>query len=240
MRKREIITALLIWWLPLQAPVRAPESSGYEQRARHDPDGIGRFYLGREIARVMGHEGADWLERPDREADERPDEVVAQMALRPTDTVADIGAGTGYFTFRLSRRVPQGKVYAVDIQPEMLTLLAERRKSLRADNVITVQGTDRDVRLPENSIDAVLMVDAYHEFAYPREMMASIRRSLRPGGRVILIEYRGEDPRVPIKPLHKMTVVQVRRELEAAGLVWKETKTFLPYQHFIVFAREGQ
>ncbi|MBX3279004.1 MAG: methyltransferase domain-containing protein [Acidobacteria bacterium] len=223
-------------WIGLGAQTQ--ETSGYEQRSRHDPDGIGRFYFGREIARVMGHEGAGWLERPDREESEMPDEVVAQMELRPTDTVADIGAGTGYFTFRISRRVPQGKVYAVDIQPEMLAIVAERRKQLGLNNVLTVLGTDRDVRLPDDSIDAVLMVDAYHEFAWPREMMASIHRSLRPGGRVILVEYRGEDPAVPIKRLHKMTVAQARRELEAAGFAWKQTKSFLPYQHFIVFVKE--
>jgi ubiquinone/menaquinone biosynthesis C-methylase UbiE len=217
------------------APAQGP--SPYEVRADHDPNGIGKFYLGREIARVMGHEGADWLERPDRIDTERPAQVIAQMRLRPTDVVADIGAGTGYFTFRISPRVPRGRVYAVDIQPEMLELIEARRAALKADRVVTIRGTETDVNLPADSVDVALLVDAYHEFSHPREMMASIRRSLKPGGRLILIEYRGEDPDVPIKPIHKMTVAQARREMEAAGLVWKETRAFLPLQHFIVFAK---
>jgi ubiquinone/menaquinone biosynthesis C-methylase UbiE len=216
---------------------RATEKSVYEERAQHDPDGIGRFYFGREIAHVMGHQGAGWLERPDREQTELPDQVVAQMELKPNQVVGDIGAGTGYFTFRLSARVPQGKIYAVDIQPEMLSIITTRRKTQQIENIVTVQGTETDVRLPENMIDAVLLVDAYHEFSYPREMMESIVKSLKPGGRVILIEYRGEDPEVPIKRVHKMTVAQARREMEAVGLIWKETKNFLPSQHFIVFAK---
>jgi ubiquinone/menaquinone biosynthesis C-methylase UbiE len=218
-------------------PQRAPEKSVYEERAQHDPDGIGRFYFGREIAHVMGHQGAGWLERPDREQSELPDQVVAQMGLKPHQVVADIGAGTGYFTFRLSARVPQGKVYAVDIQPEMLAIITTRSRTQKIENIVPVQGTETDVRLPEKTIDAVLMVDAYHEFSYPREMMESIVKSLKPGGRVILIEYRGEDPDVPIKRVHKMTVAQARREMESVGLVWKETKTFLPQQHFIVFTK---
>jgi ubiquinone/menaquinone biosynthesis C-methylase UbiE len=221
-------------------PQRANDKGVYEERAQHDPDGIGRFYLGREIAHVMGHQGAGWLERPDREQEELPDQVVAQMELKPDHVVGDIGAGTGYFSFRLSARVPQGKVYAVDIQPEMLSLITARRKTQKIENIVTVQGTETDVRLPENTIDAVLMVDAYHEFSYPREMMESIVKSLKPGGRVILIEYRGEDPDVPIKRVHKMTVAQARREMEAAGLTWKETKNFLPSQHFIVFSKSGK
>lgn len=221
-----------------QTPTAQPaNSSSYETRAKHDPDGIGKFYLGREIAHVMGHEGADWLERPDRIGSERPDQVVKQIKLKPTDIVADIGAGTGYFTFRLARVVKQGKVYAVDIQPEMLRMIEAREKELQLDNVVTVQGAEQDTKLAPNSIDVALFVDAYHEFSYPREMMESIVRALRPGGRVVQIEYRGEDPDVPIKPLHKMTVAQARKEMEAVGLVWKETKTFLPQQHFIVYEK---
>lgn len=219
---------------------RTVEKDGYERRAVHDPDGTGRFYLGREIAHVMGHRGAAWLERPDREETELPDRVVAEMQLKPSAVVADIGAGTGYFTFRLSRQVPQGKVYAVDIQPEMLAIIAKRQRDLDAGNVIGVQGTETDVKLPEGAIDAVLMVDAYHEFSYPREMMASIMRSLRPGGRVFLVEYRGEDKNVPIKPVHKMTVAQVQREMNAAGLSYVETKDFLPHQHFLVFEKPSR
>jgi len=216
----------------------AAQSTGvYETRTKHDPDGIGKFYMGREIAFVMGHEGAAWLERPDREETELPQGVVQNMKLRPTDVVADVGAGTGYFSFRMSRLVKQGKVFAVDIQPEMLAIIEERKRKLKVDNIVTVLGTETDTKLPESAIDVVLLVDAYHEFSYPREMMQSIVKGLKPGGRVIQIEYRGEDPSVPIKRLHKMTVAQARKEMAAAGLVWKETKDFLPQQHFIIYEK---
>jgi ubiquinone/menaquinone biosynthesis C-methylase UbiE len=222
----------------------AAQSSGqavsrpiYEIRTDHDPDGIGKFYMGREIAYVMGHAGASWLERQDREETELPQKVVENMRLKSTEIVSDVGAGTGYFTFRISPLVPLGKVYAVDIQPEMLAIIEERKKKLKAENVVTVLGTETDMKLPAGSIDVALMVDAYHEFSYPREMMESMTRSLKPGGRVIQIEYRGEDPAVPIKRLHKMTVAQARKEMAAVGLVWKETKDFLPQQHFIVFEK---
>ncbi len=212
----------------------------YETRADHDLDGIGKFYMGREIAHVMGYQGAEWLERPERIEEERPDQVVEQMELRPTDVVADVGAGTGYFSFRISRVVPQGKVYAVDIQPEMLAIIEKRRKQLKADNVVALPSAETDVKLPENSIDVALMVDVYHEFSFPREMMLSLVRALKPGGRVVQIEYRGEDPDIPIKRLHKMTVAQCRKEMAAVGLVWKETKGFLPQQHFIVYEKPAR
>jgi FkbM family methyltransferase len=209
----------------------------YETRKKHDPDGIGKFYMGREIAWVMGHEGASWLERPDRVETELPDRVVENMNLKQTDVVADVGAGTGYFTFRMSPFVKQGKVFAVDIQPEMLAIIEQRKKKDKVENVIAVLGTETNTKLPENAVDAVLLVDAYHEFSYPREMMESIVKSLKPGGRVILIEYRGEDPTVPIKKLHKITVAQARKEMAVIGLAWKETKGFLPQQHFMVFEK---
>jgi ubiquinone/menaquinone biosynthesis C-methylase UbiE len=212
----------------------------YETRVNHDPDGIGKFYMGREIAHVMGHEGAAWLERADREETELPNEVVKQMNLKPTDVVADIGAGTGYFSFRIAPVVRQGKVLAVDIQPEMLAVIEGRKKQRNADNVQTILSTETDTKLPAASVDVVLFVDAYHEFSYPREMMESIVKGLKPGGRVIQIEYRGEDPDVPIKRLHKMTVAQAKKEMAAVGLVWKETKEFLPQQHFIIFEKPRQ
>ncbi len=202
-------------------------------------DGTGVFYLGREISKVMGHRGAAWLERSERADLERPEAVVDALGLRPSDVVADIGAGTGYFTFRLADRVPEGTVYAVDIQPEMLGIVEARAAQDGRGNVVPVQGYIDDPNLPEDAVDVVLIVDAYHEFSHPREMMQGIVRSLRPGGRVVLVEYRGEDPAVPIKPLHKMTEAQVRRELEAVGLRWVETKDFLPRQHFLVFERNG-
>jgi len=236
-----LATLPLSVFLSTQAQVaQVADQPVYETRARHAPDGIGKFYLGREIARVMGHEGAAWLERQERVATELPEQVVRNLRLRPTDAVADVGAGTGYFTFRLSPVVPQGQVYAVDIQPEMLALVEQRKRERKADNVTTVLGTETDTKLPAESVDVALLVDAYHEFSYPREMMLSIVKSLKPGGRVVLIEYRGEDPTVPIKQLHKMTVAQARKEMDAAGLMWKELKDFLPMQHFMVFARPAR
>ena len=230
-----LLLALIPTGYSLRQQAPAPKSH-YETRSNHDPDGTGRFYLGREIALVMGHEGAAWLERPDRALTELPDYVVKEMELRATDHVADVGAGTGYFTFRLSKAVPAGKVFAIDIQREMLDLIEQRKRSLKADNVVSVLGTEMDVRLPEE-IDAALLVDAYHEFLYPREMMESLVKRLKPGGRIFLVEYRGEDPEVPIKPVHKMTLRQVRIEMNAVGLTVKEVKSFLPYQHFIVLQK---
>lgn len=200
-------------------------------------DGIGKFYLGREIAQVMGHRGAAWLERQSRAVDEAPDLAVQAMQLEPDAVVADIGAGTGYFSFRLAAAVPRGRVYAVDIQPEMLDIIHKRIQRRSIDNVTPVTGESDDPNLPAGKIDAVLLVDAYHEFAYPYEMMRGIVRALRPGGRVFLIEYRGEDASIPIKRLHKMTQQQAVREMNAAGLEWIETRDFLPTQHFMVFEK---
>lgn len=206
----------------------------YEVASRH---GIGKFYMDREIAQVMGHRGWRWLERPERAAEERPDLVLARLDLAPDAVVADIGAGSGYYTFRLNELVPDGEVLAVDIQEEMLDLIRERAASEGIDNVSPVLGTITEPNLPENGVDAVLMVDAYHEFSHPAEMVAGIRRGLRPGGRVYLLEFRAEDPRVPILPLHKMTEAQARREMEAGGLRWVETLNDLPWQHLIIFEK---
>lgn len=217
---------------PAEAPLPPPP---YETRAPHR-DGIGKVYLGREIAKVMGHEAIGWLERPEREREEAPARVIEALDLRPGDVVADIGAGSGYFAFRIAPRVaPRGRVLAVDIQPEMLEHLRAKAERLGVPNVAPVRGSETDPNLPAGGVDLVLMVDVYHEFSYPWEMMAAIRRSLKPGGRVALVEYRGEDPAVPIKPLHKMTEAQVRREMEAAGLRWARTVGTLPRQHILVF-----
>ncbi len=200
-------------------------------------DGIGKFYMGREISFVMGHRGAGWLERPQREREERTDLLIDNLPLEDDSIVADIGAGTGYFTFPIAARVPRGKVYAVDIQPEMLDIMSTRRANDDVDNVELVLGSEQDPRLPDASVDLILIVDAYHEFAYPREMGEAMQKALKPGGRLVLIEYRGEDPSVPIKPLHKMTEDQAIREMSAVGLEWERTGDFLPQQHFLVFRR---
>jgi len=209
---------------------------------RHQPasrDGIGKLYMGREIAQVMGYAGMSWLERPDRQTTEMPDRVVESLALEPGDVVADIGAGSGYFSFRISPLVPKGRVLAVDLQPEMLALVERRARESGITNIEPVLGTESDPNLPAGSVDLALMVDAYHEFSYPREMMVGIFRALKPGGRVVLVEYRGEDPTVPIKELHKMTEDQVRREMAVVGLTWRETLGFLPQQHVLVFEKKG-
>lgn len=215
----------------------ATGSGPYTQRVIHNPDGIGKFYLGREIAQVMGHQGAAWLERPNRQVEEQPDAVVKALNFQPTDVVADIGAGTGYFSFRISPLVPDGKVFAVDVQPEMIDILNFFKQDYQAMNVEPVLGSETDPHLAANSVDLALMVDAYHEFAYPQEMMQGIVSALKPGGRVVLLEYRGENPLIPIKGLHKMTQRQVRKEMQAVGLVWQQTQEFLPQQHLMIFQK---
>jgi FkbM family methyltransferase len=215
------------------------DSSPYRQ-GRRSRDGIGKFYFDREISQVMGHLGAGWLERPEREREERTDLLIGALPLEPGDVVADIGAGTGYFSFRMAQRVPQGRVLAVDIQPEMLEIVQARIDRGDGDNVVPVLGTVQDPRLPEGQVDLILLVDAYHEFSHPAEMGAAMARSLAPGGRLILIEYRAEDPSVPIKPLHKMSEAQARREMAAVGLDWVRTENFLPQQHFMVFQRPAR
>ncbi|MGK7874512.1 MAG: class I SAM-dependent methyltransferase [Xenococcaceae cyanobacterium] len=207
----------------------------YQSRAFHSRDGIGKFYIGREIAKVMGHQEMLWLERPNREIQEEPAEVVKALDLKPTDVVSDIGAGTGYFSFRIAPLVPQGKVLAVDIQPEMLDVINFLKRENKVTNVETILGSVSDPKLPTASIDLALMVDAYHEFEYPREMMEGIVKALKPGGRVVLVEYRRENPFIAIKALHKMTQKQVKKEMAAVGLIWQETKDFLPQQHLMVF-----
>ena len=214
------------------------EKEGLYTHGAPSRDGIGKFYHGREISQVMGHRGAAWLERQSRVRDEAPDKAVQAMQLANDAVVADIGAGTGYFSFRLAAQVSEGQVYAVDIQPEMLDIIRKRMQRRSVDNVIPLKGESDNPMLPPDAIDAVLLVDAYHEFTHPYEMMRGIVRALRAGGKVYLIEYRGEDPRIPIKPLHKMTQQQAIREMQAVGLSWIETRDVLPTQHFMVFEKK--
>lgn len=202
-------------------------------------DGIGKFYMGREISHVMGHRGAGWLERPERIREERTDRLLDLLELQPGMTVADIGAGTGYLSLPMAEQVgPDGRILAVDIQPEMLAIISTRMREANISNIVPHLGTETDPGLPPGEMDAVLMVDAYHEFSHPREVMTGIVEALSENGRVILVEYRGEDPSVPIKPLHKMTVEQASREMSSVGLRLEELHDDLPRQHVMVFMRD--
>jgi precorrin-6B methylase 2 len=229
---------LLIALLPA-AEERPPEAR-YEVKAPRDRDGIGRVYFGREIAQVMGHQGAAWLERPEREEEERTDTLLAALALREGEVVADIGAGSGYFSWRMARQVgAKGRVYAVDIQQEMLDLLMANMRRRQVDaRVEPVLGTAQDPRLPAGAIDTILLVDVYHEFDQPFEMTQAMVRALKPGGRLVLVEYRGEDPAVPIKRLHKMTVAQVKKEMAVHPLRFETVIGTLPRQHILIFRRD--
>ena len=213
------------------------EHPGYIEAPERRTTGIGKFYMGREISFVMGHRAAAWLNRPERIQEEMPDTVVENMNLEPNEVVADIGAGSGYFSFRIAAKVPEGKVLAVDIQPEMLELIEAQMGQQGVTNIEGVLGAVDNPNLPANSIDAAIMVDAYHEFSHPFEMIDGVYQALRPGGRIFLIEYRGEDASVPIRPLHKMTEEQVVREMSVFGLDWTDTLDFLPWQHMMIFTK---
>ncbi len=231
-------------WLVLGAFVSPPAAIAEDSVAmplyregRGSPDGIGKFYQGREIAAVMGFEGAPWLERPSRASEERPDLLVEELHLQPGMTVADIGAGSGYLSRRMAPIVGRGRIFAVDVQPEMVALLTELSQKSEFKNIVPIQGDTEDVKLPPASVDVAVLVDVYHELAYPYEVMQSLIRALKPGGRVVLVEYRGEDPSVPIKALHKMSVAQIRREMSVLPLTWELTSERLPMQHMVVFRK---
>jgi SAM-dependent methyltransferase len=240
-------SALVVRYILLCAVAVAPSLSAaeteltnrYTLRAVHDPNGIGKFYLGREIAHVMGHQAADWLERPEREEEEKTTLLIESLKFKPGENVADIGAGTGYLTRRVAPKIlPRGKVFAVEIQQEMLELLTNKLARLGITNVVPVLGTITDPKLPAASMDTIIMVDVYHEFDHPFEMTEAMGRALKPGGRLVFVEFRGEDENVPIKRVHKMTEAQVKKEMAPHPLVWKETIGALPWQHVIVFTRK--
>ena len=213
------------------------DSTGFYRYQDATRDGIGKVYMGREVAQVMGHLGASWLERPDREREERTDLLLKALNLKPTDVVADIGAGTGFFTFLMAPKLKQGKVLAVDIQPEMITYLNEGKAKRKIPNVEPVLGTEANPKLSDNSVDVAIMIDAYHEFSYPREMIDHIVSALKPGGRIVLVEYRAEDPNVQIKELHKLSVLQATKEMKAAGLKLLKNDDRLPQQHIMFFGK---
>ena len=205
---------------------------------RGDFNGIGKWYLGREIAYVMGYQGINWLERSEREKEENVSNLIENMGIKPTDTIADIGAGSGYHVFRMAPLANNGLIYAVDIQVEMLMEIENTKQFNKINNVETILGSETSIQLPVRSVDKILMVDVYHEFNFPIEMIASIKNALKPEGQLFLIEYRGEDPKVPIKKIHKMTENQAVKEMEAAGFKLKSNITNLPWQHCMIFVLE--
>jgi precorrin-6B methylase 2 len=230
-----------VWGVLVVVASAAPapeEKPRYDYRKDHDPNGIGKFYMDREIAMVMGHLAAGWLERPEREKEEAPSKLMEALKLKEGDVVADVGAGSGYFTFRMADKVgPKGKVLAVDIQQEMLDLIKNKAKAGKVSNVEPVLGTEKDPRLPESAVDLILLVDVYHEFSFPYEMTEAMVKSLKPGGRLVFVEYRLEDPKVPIKLVHKMTQKQVIKEMAPHPLNHVKTIDVLPWQHIIVFEK---
>jgi FkbM family methyltransferase len=232
---------LLLLALVLSAAAPAAEKPGTRySKVPASPDGIGKSYMGREIAQVMSFHGAAWLERAERAQEERPDLVLAALDIKPGMVIADIGAGTGYYARRMARRSgSKGTVYAVEAQPEMKALLEMHLARHLATNVKAILGTATDPRLPEASIDLAVMVDVYHEFEFPHEMLAGIVRAVKPGGQVAFVEFRANDPAVPIKALHTMTEEQVRKEAAVHPLEWVKTVRELPWQHVIIFRKNS-
>jgi len=207
----------------------------YETRTVHDPNGTGKFYMGREIAQVMGPGGIPWLDRPERDSEEKPAEVIKAMKLHGNEVIADLGAGSGYFTFRLAPKA--GKVLAVELQDEMIATLHQRAKEHKVANVEVVKGTECDPHLPAAGVDLVLIVDVYHELSCPFEVMTEVRKALKPAGRVMFVEYRKEDPAVAIKEVHKMSVAQLEKEMAVVKFRRLQTVEVLPLQHIVIFGK---
>ena len=213
----------------------------YETRTGGDPNGIEKWFMGRQIAHVMGHQAADWLERPEREEEEKTEQMVDALKLREGEVVADIGVGSGYVARKIAKRIgPSGLIYGVDIQQEMLDVLAKRMAMFRIATVKPILGETNDPKLPPESCDTMIMVDVYHEFDQPYEMITAMVKALKPGGRIVFVEYRGEDPTVPIKAVHKMTEAQMKKEMSIQPLEHVETIGTLPWQHIIVFRKPAK
>ena len=202
-----------------------------------DPNGISKWYMGRQIAQVMSHYGIGWLEREEREQEENTTQLLKNLAVQPGQVIADIGAGSGYHSALLSKMVGNGKVYAVDVEPEMIAYLNDRIKREGKKNIIPVLSTEKKVSLPANSVDLMLLVDVYHEFSFPYEMAISMLEALKPGGKLVLVEFRAEDPNVPIKTIHKMSQQQAVKEFKAAGFTFEKNSSNLPWQHCLIFRK---
>jgi ubiquinone/menaquinone biosynthesis C-methylase UbiE len=204
-----------------------------------DANGINKWYMGRQIAQVMSHYGIEWLEREEREKEENTSLLLKNLSVQPGMLIADIGAGSGYHSSLLSKMVGSGKVYAVDVEPEMILFLKDRIQAEKTKNIVPVLSTEQTVGLAANSIDIMLLVDVYHEFSYPYEMGMAMLEALKPGGKLVLVEFRTEDAMVPIKTIHKMSEQQAVREFKAAGFIFEKNISNLPWQHFMVF-RKGK
>ena len=202
-----------------------------------DPNGIGKWYMGREIAHVMGHRGINWLERDEREQEEQTALLISNLQIKDNDVIADIGAGSGYHVFKMAPLAKTGTIYAVDIQEEMLEAIKNKKERSGRKNIEVIKGSEKSVNLPKSRVNKVLMVDVYHEFNYPKEMLLSIHKALTKEGEIFLIEYRKEDAKVPIKLVHKMTEQQAVKEFEANGFKLKENIDSLPWQHCMIFIK---
>lgn len=210
-------------------------NEGYSKK-KPSSNGTGKVYMGREIAQVMSFDGVSWLERNTRSQEENTELAIAKLPIGKNSIVADIGAGSGFYTFRVAPKVKQ--VFAVEIQDDALKYLNAKSKELNLNNVVVVKGNEKSAELPENSIDLAFMVDVYHELLFPKEVLQSLKKSLKPKGKLLLIEYKGEDPQVAIKEEHKMTVKQVTKELNANGFKLVQNGQFMPIQHFLIFQKE--
>lgn len=238
-RRCLVALVLLPWAAGAPAGAPAAETAPRYETMPASQHGIGKRFMGRQISRVMGYQGAAWLERSEREQEERSDLLLAELRLEPGMVVADVGAGTGYYTRRFAPLVgPIGAVYAVDVQPQMLERLEALARQPGLAHIKPVLGSADDAKLPAGSVDLAILIDVYHELEHPYEALASVVRALKPGGRLVLVEYRAEDERVPIAPLHKMSEAQVRREAALHPLRWERTSATLPWQHVIVFRKQ--
>jgi ubiquinone/menaquinone biosynthesis C-methylase UbiE len=214
------------------------QNNGAYSSKQPSKGGTGKVYMGREIAGVMSFEGVDWLERNGRMQEEQTALALKKLPIGKGSVVADVGAGSGFYAFKIAERVPGGKIYAVEIQDDAIAYLQEKSSALKLNNVIVVKGSATSPNLPDNAIDLVIMVDVYHELEYPKEFLEAVKKALKPGGKLLLLEYKAEDPAVRIKPAHKMSVAQVQRELGASGYHLSQRGDFLPLQHFLVFQKD--